>query len=241
MHTERWAVIDTGMASAEHNMAIDAHLLDSLSTSKINTPILHLYDWNAPSATYGYFTDPYKLLNQDTVARSGLCLARRPTGGGVIFHLSDVAFSMVVPASHPGYSLNVLDNYAFVNNIVIEAVKRFSAKKVASTLLTQEIQPCTSRFCMAKPTKYDVVFEGRKVSGGAQRRTKYGFLHQGSISLAIPDETFLHRLLLDGDILDQMKATTYMLLSECNTKMALKEAQSKMCRVLVDVVSEMGV
>jgi lipoate-protein ligase A len=54
---------------------------------------------------------------------------------------------------------------------------------------------------MAKPTKYDVMWEGKKVGGGAQRRTKYGFLHQGTISLGRPDEEFLSGILLDKELL----------------------------------------
>jgi lipoate-protein ligase A len=35
--------------------------------------------------------------------------------------------------------------------------------------------------CFQKPVRGDVVTDGRKLAGGAQRRTKSGMLHQGSI------------------------------------------------------------
>ena len=54
-----WRVIDTGSASAEANMRTDKELLETLE----DAAILHLYDWDRPSATYGYFVDPHKLLN----------------------------------------------------------------------------------------------------------------------------------------------------------------------------------
>ena len=39
---------------------------------------------------------------------------------------------------------------------------------------------------MAKPTPFDLVIEGKKVGGAAQRRTRKGLLHQGSLSVCPP-------------------------------------------------------
>jgi lipoate-protein ligase A len=44
---------------------------------------------------------------------------------------------------------------------------------------------------MARPTKYDVMLQGRKIAGAAQRKTKAGFLHQGTIALLCPDPELL--------------------------------------------------
>lgn len=41
---------------------------------------------------------------------------------------------------------------------------------------------------MAKPTQYDVMLEGKKIAGAAQRLWRY--LHQGSIATALPKEDF---------------------------------------------------
>ncbi len=216
MKETSWKIIDSGSASAEANMLLDEQLLKDLPAESCQ-PVLHLYDWTASSATYGYFTDPYTLLNASTVKDSGLQLARRPTGGGVIFHLTDFAFSILVPAGNPNYSVNILDNYAYVNHLLIEIIEQFSDKKLRCSLLQTEPKVAdlhSGFFCMAKPTKYDIVtHDGRKVAGGAQRRTKNGFLHQGTISLALPDSDFLQQVLLPGTcVLEAMKQTTHSLL-----------------------------
>lgn len=239
MPQQDWAVIDTGVSTAEENMAYDLHLLDKLASPQIEGPILHLYAWDKPSATFGYFTDPFKLLDADAVLESGLQLAKRPTGGGMIFHMTDVAFSILVPAGHLGYSLNVLENYAFVNRLVIETVKRFTSEQVVPTLFNNKPQATDEKchFCMAKPTKYDVMLDGRKVGGGAQRRTKHGFLHQGSISLALPDEVFLSKVLLPNTgILEAMQSTTYSLLPGRPAPAQLRGAQQMLRQLLIDVV-----
>src|SRR5262249_34411803 len=130
-----------------------------------------------------------------------LNLARRPTGGGIIFHHCDLSFSVLIPASHPGFSLNTLDNYAFVNAAVIEAVKKFLGSNSDPKLLKDESTPLdeyTRHFCMANPTKYDVMINGCKVGGGAQRRTKKCLLHQGTIALSIPTDEFLKAVLIES-------------------------------------------
>src|SRR4029078_7336771 len=106
MKTDRWHIIDTGEKSAEENMRLDADLLER--AAEWAYPILHLYEWAAPSATFGHFIDPGQFLNLDRVIQKGLQLARRPTGGGIIFHLWDMAFSVLVPSHLPEFSLNTL-------------------------------------------------------------------------------------------------------------------------------------
>lgn len=240
MSFKEWKVIDTGISSAEQNMAFDQDLLETLAFHQ-EGPILHLYEWAGPSATFGHFIDPYTLLQSEGIREFGLQLARRPTGGGLIFHLTDLAFSVLVPASHPGYSLNVLENYSFVNKIVIEIVKCFRQKNIEPTLLPKELGGCKNgpcHFCMAKPTKYDVMLEGRKVAGGAQRRTRYGFLHQGSISLALPDEEFLEKILLpESRILEEMRTYTYSLLSK-PTHQEVIEAKHIIRDLLLNVIRD---
>lgn len=238
MDSQKWTIMDTGKSSAEKNMAIDAELLEQAAFQR--GPILHLYDWDSPSATYGHFIDPFRFVQRDMASKLGLQLARRPTGGGMIFHLTDLAFSIIVPVSHPGYSVNVLDNYAFVNHLVIEAVKRFTNHQTLPHLLPNEPQAHDSickHFCMAKPTKYDVMLEGRKVGGGAQRRTKHGFLHQGSISLALPPIEFLNKVLLPQEgLIETMQTVTYALIPTQATPVQLTEARGYMSQLLIDVV-----
>lgn len=234
----QWSIIGTGKASAAQNMAWDEELLSGLSGQNAN-PILHLYDWSGPSATYGHFIDPSKLLCMSSAEAHGLQLARRPTGGGLIFHMTDWAFSVLVPAGHPAFSVNTLENYAFVNKMVMEVVGKFSGKQAALSLLPAEekAEGAVRHFCMAKPTRYDVMLNGRKVGGGAQRRTRSGFLHQGTISLALPDEAFLDKILLPGTCVSQaMRSNTCTLLDGKADAKQIAEARSMMADLFMTQV-----
>ena len=272
-------------------MTIDAELLKKMKPN--DPPTLHLYEWEGEAATYGYFLDPKKFLDLEKVEALGLSLARRPTGGGIIFHVSDLAFSVLVPANFPHYSTNTLDNYDFINSAVKRGVKtllhRFlgsildetqpspssselfsspimpsaiessnrSKSKAQSpfssevhpkniynsfehnkslTLLQEEPIPLDEsccHFCMAKPTKYDVMLEGWKIAGAAQRRRKQGYLHQGSIAIALPKENFLNQVLLKGtQVHEAMLAHTFSLLGKDWTQNDLEEVRRTLKRQL---------
>lgn len=225
---DSFTLIDTGMASARQNMELDSKLLKELDPFSL-TPILHLYDWNRVSATYGHFIHPSDYFSEEGLSKSVLEIAQRPTGGGVIFHNTDWAFSLLIPSNHPSYSMNTLENYAFVNTLVIEVIKRFVGKAATFNLLQEETKPVDlycSRFCMAKPTKYDVMLNGKKISGGAQRRTKAGYLHQGTISLTLPNPEFLGEVLCPNPHLhQQLIENTCPLLHGMTTSKDLYEAR----------------
>lgn len=227
-----WTVLDTGTAPAEKNMEIDAELLEGLGSKAI----LHFYEWERPSISYGYFIDPAKLLNLTHVQDRGIDLARRPTGGGVVFHLWDFAFSVLVPASSPYFSQNPLHNYAFINRAVLESVGQFLGTSAEWELTPHDApawdEKCTS-FCMAKPTKYDVVLKGRKIAGAAQRKRKQGFLHQGTIALVMPPEEELTALLLPGNqVKEAILGHTMPLLGKKGSHAEIEKAKGELRRLL---------
>lgn len=187
-------IIDSGEASAVANMEMDTALLKGLAVNQ--EPIIHFYEWKKPSATYGYFQKPHLYLRNDI----DIELARRPTGGGIIFHDTDFAFSLLIPATHRLFSVNTLNNYLSVHKSISKALLIFD-HEISTSLLN--IEPACSNttchnFCMAKPTQYDIMVNGKKIVGGAQRRTRHGFLHQGSICLTLPDEGRLKSFFHDG-------------------------------------------
>lgn len=223
-------VLDTKTSSAEKNMEIDGQLLEQLDP--LGAPILHLYGWEDLSATYGYFIQPSEWFNLQKVAEKGVSLAKRPTGGGIIFHIWDLAFSFLMPSGHPAFSLNTLENYQFVNEVVLAVVKDFFSLSDSIEIIPDDFEPMGSgcnHFCMAKPTQYDVVYHGMKIAGAAQRRRKQGFLHQGTISLAFPDLELLEEILLSKEeVLQAMSLHSFSPLGKNCTKSQLDETRQEL-------------
>ena len=59
----------------------------------------------------------------------------------------------------------------------------------AADLADEDIPHSVDRLtmvCFQNPTKYDVLLNGVKIAGSAQRRTVHGLLHQGSIHFGGP-------------------------------------------------------
>jgi lipoate-protein ligase A len=225
--------IDSGSAPAEVHMERDRQLLAELANMQGRCQ-LHCYRWQGPSATYGHFCNPHQLLNIHSLEKYRLQLAKRPTGGGLTFHDYDYAFSLLLSADHSRYMANTLDSYRDVHSIVLKAIERFVGK--IPHLVPNDMTPLTEscrHFCMAKPTIYDLLLDGRKVAGGAQRRTRHGILHQGTIALTMPPEDFLDDILpSNSGVAIAMQRHSYPLLGPTASPSQLEEARSALQQLL---------
>ncbi len=209
MTEESWELIDSGVCSAKENMDRDAELLASLKTHPRH--ILRFYEWKSPSLTYGHFVNPEDLLHLTEAEQLGVDIARRPTGGGVISHFTDFTFSILVPKDSLFYTSDTLKNYCFINRRIVKALQSVSEETLELLETSEEGGDSLDRFCMAKPTVLDVMCGSSKVSGGAQRRTRYGFLHQGTISLTPPNWDWLFRMIKSKEVVDQMQLRSHYL------------------------------
>ncbi len=228
-------VYDSGIASAQANMDLDAELLQNLRTD--SSPILHLYEWEGPSATYGYFVRPSDHIDLEKAKMKGIQLAKRPTGGGIVFHIWDWAFSFLMPSGHPAFSENTLENYRFVNEAVMAAVEElFNVPE--SEIIKENWAFGNENFCMAKPTRYDVVYKGRKIAGAAQRKKSQGYLHQGTISLAAPHFELMRSLLHSNSVVDAMTHFTFAPLGFCWDGDTLKKARDAIQKKLTEKLRE---
>jgi lipoate-protein ligase A len=166
--------------SAAMNMATDESLLEFAAL-----PTLRLYQWRRPSLSFGYFGK-----FADVKAEGGRCeIVRRWTGGGIVLHGDDLTYAVVTPTGHPIFAHGPAAIYAALHSAIRDAL----AAEGRETELAAAAAPKISDDCFANPVCDDVMLFGRKIAGAAQRRTRRGFLHQGSIQLADLSETFVDR------------------------------------------------
>ena len=198
-------IIDTQKNSANKNMQIDESLLHNIQ----NKPILHFYEFEKLSFTYGYFVDIEKYVDIKKAKDIGFDFSKRPTGGGIVFHIWDIAFSFIMPSCNNSYFIDTLRNYKFVNEITLNAIKGYLNNISLKEPISKEISSISDNFCMANPTKYDLIYKGKKILGAAQRRGKNGYLHQSSISLIKPDKTLLDDVLKNKQVSDLILQSSY--------------------------------
>ena len=191
---ELWNFWNDGAHPPQTNMDIDALLLAE-SANLAGMPLVRFYDWDRPAASIGY------VQKEDAVKKpEKYTIAKRPTGGGVVYHDIDFTYTVVVPREHWINDLDRVDSYRVFHKAVVRTLEKFGLKclladKAASKSVNRALMQC-----FITPTKYDVLCVNRtdsgkpvKVAGSAQRRTKNGILHQGSITLA-PVNNDLSRL-----------------------------------------------
>ena len=170
---------DATPRSAAVNMAIDEALLE---TAKV--PSIRFYRWNSPALSFGYFGKFADVANY--APRRDL--VRRWTGGGIVFHGDDLTYSIVIPANDPAFSESSMLIYEKIHCALRSALlangERAELAPVAGVVDAGAAIIDHGYSCFANPVRADVMVNGRKVAGAAQRRTRGGLLHQGSIQLA---------------------------------------------------------
>jgi lipoate-protein ligase A len=166
---EMWHFLSSPVGDAATNMAVDEVLLKTATQRR--RPLLRVYSWRNPAISIGYFQ---KFPRQLEGARE---IVRRPTGGGLVHHGQDTTYTVVFPPGHPLSEMSTADAYCALHKAVAAAMK------VESELHAAPAQsPWGAYECFQKPVAGDVVADGKKLAGAAQRRTKWGLLHQGSIA-----------------------------------------------------------
>ena len=152
-------------------MALDEALLES--AGGLGQPVLRFYGWTEAAATFGY-SQRFREIERLTTLRP---LIRRPTGGGLVPHDADWTYSLAFPPQHPWHSLKAVESYARAHGWVRDAFKELGV----AAMLAPESRHAAPGQCFVGAEKSDVLWQGRKIAGAAQRRTRAGLLIQGSV------------------------------------------------------------
>lgn len=174
---ERWDFWRDGARSPAENMAADEVLMQT--SAQRGRPVLRCYSWDRPAVSIGY-------VQRHDAAPAGFAMVRRPTGGGVVYHDHDFTYSIAFP---PGHWLNGLDrirSYSWINRSLRDALRALGLDaQLAAVEIPHSVERATM-VCFINPTRYDLLLDGRKIAGSAQRRTADGILHQGSLHFGGP-------------------------------------------------------
>jgi lipoate-protein ligase A len=157
-------------------MAIDEALLETAVV-----PTIRFYRWGSPALSFGYFGK----FSDVAIYAAERDLVRRWTGGGIVFHGDDLTYSIVIPASDPAFSESATLIYENVHRALAEALCGIGRRtELAGSARSADRKPQSgvlTNNCFANPVRADVMMDGRKIAGAAQRRTHRGLLQQGSI------------------------------------------------------------
>jgi lipoate-protein ligase A len=180
-----WRLIDTGLSNGRRNMAVDQALLSCFNPD-CSRPVLRLYGWVPPAISLGRFQVPGEVLDLARCAAAGVPVVRRITGGGAIYHTEELTYALVCASHHLPGAASVKESYRLLTRFLL----RFYALLGLDACYAMDLFPAGTRlgertpFCFAGKEQYDIMIDGRKVGGNAQRRLKGVIFQHGSIPLA---------------------------------------------------------
>jgi len=168
---KNWFWLNSGRCEAAQNMALDEALLEAMP--RLQVPALRFYGWTQPAATFGYFQH-YTEVAATTHLRP---LIRRTTGGGIVPHDVDWTYAAIFPVGHEWHALKAEESYRRIHDWLRLAFAELG--------VTAELAPCCLKTlpgqCFIGYEKFDLLWQGKKIAGAAQRRNKLGLLIQGSV------------------------------------------------------------
>lgn len=157
------------------NMARDTALMERAREAR--ECVFSVYEWAVPTLSLGRNQAALGRYDPVAIARLGLGVVRRPTGGRALLHHREVTYSVTAPASDRE---PLHESFSRINRILIEGLARLGV--VAAEARVTEPTPIPGDLpCFAAPVAGELVTGGRKLAGSAQVREEGALLQHGSI------------------------------------------------------------
>ena len=170
-------------------MKIDRLLLELCDNSRRPLSWLRFYQWAQPTISLGCHQKSSCAVQPAACRLHSIPLVKRPTGGRAVFHSHDLTYAVASndPELLSGRSIST--SYQLIAN----ALKFGLARLRIPVLLTgRPTRRSTAKganvdlkACFSSSSRHELVWQGRKLVGSAQRRLRWSFLQQGTIPLTI--------------------------------------------------------
>ncbi len=183
----KWRVIDTGIADAATNMAIDEAIMMAHASGDV-PPTLRFYGWQPAAVSIGYFQQAEKDIDLSACAAAGISVVRRLTGGRAVLHDMELTYSIVVRDTDPSVPAAVIASYGHFSKGLLAGLRLLGINaemNISRQAYGQNIRnQGASAACFDAASSYEIKYDARKLVGSAQVR-KYGvILQHGSILLS---------------------------------------------------------
>ncbi len=170
------------------NMAIDESLLISCQRGEepLLFPTIRFYQWSTPTLSLGYAQRNSQTVDSDYCREAGIKVVRRLTGGRAVLHHREVTYSVVARTDEPPFCGSISETYLMLSRAIMGA---YTSLGIAAELAGKgeghrsASSPMTRSPCFYSPSRHELVYQGKKLVGSAQKRQRNSFLQHGSILL----------------------------------------------------------
>lgn len=165
-------------------MAIDEALLRSFDPAS-SLPIVRLYGWNPPTLSLGRFQKASEVINLERCRTNEVAVVRRVTGGGVIYHADELTYSLVCTPEQIPPTTSIKDSFRVLTGFLMVFYRSLGLEASYALDTAAEGARLGERtaFCFAGRESFDILVNGLKIGGNAQRRLKKVIFQHGSIPL----------------------------------------------------------
>jgi lipoate-protein ligase A len=124
---------------------------------------------------------------------------RRMSGGGVLVHGNDLSYALILPRGSLE-DKGVKQSYRYLCGFLVRLYEKLGHN--ACFACDMELDSERSDICLAGNEAYDIMIEGKKMGGNAQRHTRHVLFQHGSIPMSV-DETRLKPFFLTDSGLER--------------------------------------
>ncbi len=170
--------------TAPFNMAADLHLLRISGCGE--TVYLRLYQWRRPSVTLGWMEDAATVLDTDALGAARGEWVRRPTGGRAVLHDADLTYCVAFPRCLESMGRTIAESYRILSAGLANGLRRVEVcgSTHDSSLDVVKVRRDAKLPCFLAPNRDELMVDGRKLVGSAQKRSADAVLQHGSIPIS---------------------------------------------------------
>ena len=176
------SAFDSGVSGIEalngaSNMAVDQVLLETAQSDA--RPTFRLYTWKPAALSLGRNQPTAGRFDSIRANQLGIDVVRRPTGGMAVWHNHEITYSVAAPISRIGSPRSA---YRRINEGLLAGLQRLGVPAALHVTApsTKSMQPV----CFEAPQVGELIADGAKLVGSAQRREGSALLQHGSILLS---------------------------------------------------------
>jgi lipoate-protein ligase A len=203
-------IISDKAQSAAFNMAADLFVMESCAETETIT--LRFYEWEYPSITLGFAQKAPDILDFKAMEKNSVQWVRRPTGGRAVLHENDITYSCIFPIKVEEMGKNISGTYTIISRCLMSGLYKagIMCEYSDSAIALHETRQQIKLPCFLAPNRNEIMYEGRKLFGSAQKRTSRSVLQHGSIPFSsayrklpeylklLPEERIVQKKMLEA-------------------------------------------
>jgi lipoate-protein ligase A len=176
----------------------------ALQRAREGKPSVRLYAWERLTLSVGRGQQVERQIDLDACRRLGIPVVRRITGGRAVLHGTDLTYAVAAPLTGPGAGAfgpaarqGIPGLYRELSRVFVRFFEQLGCAPQVQVYTGRQRAELASPVCFATPSAFEILLDGRKLVGSAQRLLPDAFLQHGSIPLA-PQGDVLAQVFRDG-------------------------------------------